>query len=131
MCIWMLKCWCACMFICVVDHMCTCFDNHMLTHLLPLMIICFYVHMFWWSLTSMFTCFDHYTLLCSHALMILCSHVYLLRWCVAFMFTFLIFTYFYVHMLWCSYISMFTCFDDCMLLCLHALKRTCPLAYKP
>ena len=40
-------------------------------------------------------------------------------------------TYFYVYMFWYSHTSMITCYDNHMLLCLHALTRTCPFAYMP
>ena len=40
-------------------------------------------------------------------------------------------TCFCVHMFWYSHTSLITCFDYRILLCLHALTRTCPVAYMP
>ena len=80
---------------------------------------------------------------CSHALLISCSHVYSLWRLYALTSTFLDdhlllhshllkFTYFYVHILcWWSYTSMFTCFDNRLLHCQHALKRSYSLSYMP
>ena len=74
------------------------------------------------SCACIFTCFVDLVLISVPILTIICSHVYQLRWSNAIMFT----SNFFVHMLWWSYISMFTFFDNYILLCLHALKRTCP-----
>ena len=41
------------------------------------------------------------------------------------------FIYFYVHILCWLYTFMFPCFDNCMLQCQHAFKRTYSLAYMP
>ena len=78
----------------------------------------------------------------SHALLISCSHVYLPWRSYALTSTgiydhmllrslLMKFTNFHVHVLCWSYTSMFPCFDNCMLLCQHILKRTCSLSYLP
>ena len=100
MCSWIPKYTCACMF------------N-------ALLIKCSHVYLLWCSSAHMSTCFD----------------VHLLTCLLAFMFT-----CFYVHMVWYSGTSMFPCFNDHTFLCshrlndrillrLHALTRTCPIAY--
>ena len=81
-------------------------------------------------------------LFCSCALLISCSLVYLLWQSYALTSTgiydhmflcshLMKFANFYVHVLCWSYTSMFPCFDNCMLQCQHALKRTCSLSYMP
>ena len=78
------------------------------------------------SCAYMFTCFIDFVFTCVLALTIICSHVYLHRWSRAFTFT-----SYEIHILCWSYTSMFPYFDNRMLLCQHAFKRTRSLSYMP
>ena len=113
-------------------HLCTCFDDYMLSRLLAEMITCFYVHIFWNSHTSMYTYFVDHTLLCSHALIIVSSYVNIL-WRelvhIPICLNAHLHRHFYDWMLPCEQTSlMITRFDGHMLPCLHALWITCPHA---
>ena len=100
-------------------HICTCFDYHMLTFQLDLMITCFYVHMLWWSYVPMSTWFDENISTFMYALILIRSDT------------------FKICMLQCSQALLMTCFyvltyfNDRMLLCLHAFIITCPLTNIP
>ena len=99
-------------------HMCTCFDYHMLTFQLNLMITCFYVHMLWWSYVPMSTCFDENISTFLYALMLIGSDTFKIA-CSN------------IHKLYWWHASMFTDLDDRMLPCLHAFIITCPLTNIP
>ena len=131
-----------CMFTCLIDHV--------LTYVLALMIIFSNVYLLSWSYVSRFTYFDVHMLLYSPALIITHTsrftcfdnhmpHVYMRWWehfhllllhIVMWLSIFLI-ACSYVHMLCWSHASTFTCLDDSILLCLHTLMITCPLACMP
>ena len=100
-------------------HICTHFDNHMLTCLLALMITCFYVHVLWWSYTyinyRMLPCLHALIRTCPFACMPWCSCAQTILWLHAPMFT-----WFVNHMLLCSHASMIECFSVYILWWSHA-----------
>ena len=97
------------------SHMCTCFDYHMLSHLLAYIITCFYVHILWNSHTFLYTNFVDHTLLCFKALIIVCSNVnMLLRELVHLP---MLKYFFDDHMFRWSHAPTPTCFNDYMPTC--------------
>ena len=142
MCTLRFKCSCACIFMCLYVHMLcwsrahkyTCFDDHMLSRLLAIMITCLSVYILWNSHTSMYSYLYDHTLLCSHALIIVCSYVNML-WRESVHFPIWLNAHMLGHvndwMLLCWHTSlMITCFDGHMLPCLCVLTITCAIAFK-
>ena len=135
-----------------VEMLCmfTCLIYHVLTYVLALTIIFSHVYLLSRSYVSRFTYFDVHMLLHSHALiithisMLTCfdnhmphvymlwrEHFHLLTCLNAHMPEHFLISCSYVHVLCWSHASMFTCLEDSMLLCLHSLMITCPIACKP
>ena len=131
-----------CMFACLIDHM--------RTFVLALTIIFSHVYLLSWSYVSRFSDFDVHMLLHSHALIIthtflltcfdnrmphVCilwrEHFHLLMCLNAHMPEHFLIACSYVHMLYWSRASLFTCLDDSMLPCRHTLMVTCPLSCMP
>ena len=90
------------------------------------MVRCMCTLRFKCSCACRLTCFVDLVLTYVLVLTIICSHVYRLIWSHAFTFT-----SYEIHILCWSYTSMFPYFDNRMLLCQHAFKRTRSLSYMP